>query len=147
MVRSFPRFFQPSLAVPLACPCRVGSPADPVWVALSGSPGYRHWFFPTLAFCLGLLSGIVPHCFVKVVVCRLLCVMFLGSSATGGILPFKNPFCRVGKAFRGCTRRSHLSSLRSSPRAGHDLGQARWTPLSGGKITPKRKWNRQLMPP
>jgi hypothetical protein len=63
----------------LIAPVEWGRPDLPIWNVLSGSVGYRHWFFPTLAFAWslpwGLKSRAVP---IKFVSATLLCIMCLG---------------------------------------------------------------------
>ncbi len=63
----------------LKAPVEWGRPELPVWDVLSASPGYRHWFFPTLAFAWSLLYGFRSRIVgVKIVSAALLCLMSLG---------------------------------------------------------------------
>ena len=63
----------------LKSPVEWGRPDLPVWQVLAGSPGYRHWFFPTLAFAWSLLFGCRSRvASVKIISSVLLCVMCFG---------------------------------------------------------------------
>jgi hypothetical protein len=67
------------LAGSLISPLEWGHPELSIWALLSGIPGLRYWFFPTLAFAWALLcgyqSGIAR---MKAVSATVLCLMCIG---------------------------------------------------------------------